>query len=233
MLLSPAVADIVERLGVAGEIVAVSSSIVEFPQATRVGTHINPCMECIAAVKPTLIIGTSRFSQQAADKLHAKLYKYEPSSIDNILSSIVDVGKLLGRAKKAGELVSELNKVLSDVAPLAKRATVLYEVRSNPLSLAGRETIMSDALSRAGLVNLFGNARTSAVSSEYVLATNPDYYIYQVGTMNAKPTLPTERKGWNRLKSQVWRVDETIFARANTNVIYEIARINKMLRDAQ
>ena len=69
VILAPAAADVVNRLGAADLVIGVTNSVAEFPQAARVGTHRGPEIEKIAALKPTLLITTAEFDPALAQRL--------------------------------------------------------------------------------------------------------------------------------------------------------------------
>ncbi len=232
VILAPAAADILLQLGCAESVVGVTDSIEEFPGTEKIGTHINPCVECIAALRPTLLITTDKFPADLTARLKAERYIYEPQDLQEILGAVDALGRRLGKTEKAGGLIdfySGIIKNLHPPRPLKTMPKVLYETRSDPLTLAGGNTIMQDALERAGFSFIRAENRTGQVSPEYVLRSRADFYIYQVGPMNMNPIPPKEREGWKKLKACVWKVDEKIFARPNTKIFAEVAKINIIL----
>jgi iron complex transport system substrate-binding protein len=232
VILAPAAADIVEQLGCSENVVGVTNSIEEFPGAERVGTHINPCIECIAVLRPSFLITSANFPAGLSERLKTEQYIYEPHDMQAILGAIDSLGKQLGSERKAGELITLYSGMAKNLIPPKNVKTmpkVLYETRSDPLTLAGGNTIMQDALERVGFNFILASARTGQTSAEFVLKSNADYYIYQVGPMNMNPIPPKERDGWKRLRACVWKVDEKVFARPNTKIFEEVVRLNKIL----
>jgi iron complex transport system substrate-binding protein len=226
VILAPAAVDIIYQLGLSESVVGVTAAVAEFPEAMRVGTHINPVLEKIAALRPTLIIATSRFSKENAARVKAELFIYEPKSLQDILKACAELADML--SVDAKPLIAELNGILTQVKPLTTPLTVLYEVRSNPLSLAKHDSFIKSMLEAAGMTYA-QKITASTISAEYLLTHQPDYYIYQEGPMNVNPTPPSKRSGWARLKSCVWRVDELDFARANTKSFQTVLELNQRL----
>ncbi len=56
IVLAPAAADILQKLGSSSQIVGKTKSVEEFPNALKVGSHIRPNLEIIMSLKPDLII---------------------------------------------------------------------------------------------------------------------------------------------------------------------------------
>ena len=229
VILAPAAADIVEKLGAGAEVVGKCDSIDEFPSARKVGTHINPSIEIIASLKPTVIISTARFTSEQAARTGAERWMYAPESIDAIPGEVLKLGKRLKREKEAAAIEKSIEEKLAAVTLPKSKTTALFEVRSNPLSLAGQNTVASSALVAAGMQNMFGLQRTSSVSPEFVLSSAPDYYIYQEGPMNLNPVPPLKRNGWERLDSCIIKLDEKVFSRPNTDIFDTVIKLNRIL----
>ena len=228
VILAPSAVDIVERLGAGESVVGVTNSVAEFPEAMRVGTHISPGLELIASLKPTLIIATSRFSPEAAARTGAALFIYEPKDLESIIAACEALGAKLGRKNEAKLLVLKLESILEEIMPVKNSPTVLYELRSNPLSVAKDNSIIKSMLETAGMRYTFsGNAGT--LSAEYLLVNQPDYYIYQEGPMNKNPVEPIKRPGWKNFRACTWKVNELEFARANTQIFERVRELNKLL----
>ena len=215
VILAPAAADIVAKLGLGGYVAGVTSNVTNFPQASTVGTHRNPGIENIAALEPSLIIAPSRFSEEIAARLDAVLFLYEPGSLPDILDAITQLAALTGTTAEGEALVARLGGAIPKRAK-GDRPTVVYEVRSTPLSLAAQGSFLANLLDSSGFHYAYKGA-SGEVSPEYLLEKTPDYYIYQIGPMNRKPVPPVERNGWSGLDTCVWKVDELAFARPNTD----------------
>ena len=228
VILAPAAADVVSRLGAADLVAGVTNSVVEFPAAARVGTHRGPEIEKIAALKPTLLITTAEFDPALAERLGAERFVYDPQTLDDIIAAMRALAARLGKEQEGAELGAHIAMLLGQLNPPAAQPTVLYEVRAEPLSVAGSRSIIQDLLEKAGFK--YAHAGTSGlISVEYLLAHQPDYYIYQVGPMNKNPVPPRERPGWEGLKSYVWKVDELEFARPNIRMFETLLELSKVL----
>ncbi|MCD8492298.1 MAG: hypothetical protein LRY51_10605 [Geovibrio sp.] len=76
----------------------------EFPDAVKVGTHIRPNAEIIRSLRPDLII-TGSADEYYADAVRAitgaSVYKYDPLSLEEILTAAAEIGELTGRRAEA------------------------------------------------------------------------------------------------------------------------------------
>ena len=216
VILAPAAADSVQKLGLDGAVVGVTSRVEEFPLAARVGTHRNPGIENIAALRPTLIIAPARFGGEG--RFGAQTIVYEPRSLQGILDALRQIGKATGKEAEAESLAASLAGAIPPGTASGKGnkgPTVLYETRSVPLAFAAQGSFLANLLGSAGFSYVFRGSGGEA-SAEMVIAEPPQFYIYQVGPMNKNPVPPKERAGWEQLGSCVWEVDELAFARPNT-----------------
>ncbi len=232
VILYAAASPIVKALGVPeAHVVGVTRTDHEFPQAVRVGSHLRPNLELIKALKPDFIIcGSKRaFPYEAARRFKARVFRYDPRSLEEILASIERLGHLLGREKEAKALAGKLSEKLRQVRPLPRRPGVVYEVMSVQLKVAGEKSIVSDIIWHAGGRNLVKVPKKHVqISPEKVLSLAPDFYIYQVGPMNRRPTPPKERPYFRALKSVVVKVDEKEFARPGLNAFDAVLELNKV-----
>jgi iron complex transport system substrate-binding protein len=228
VILAPAAADIVHKLGAGGSVVGVTDTVAEFALAARVGTHLNPGIETIAALRPDLIIAAPRFPPELAERIGAALFVYDPGTLEDILHVIKDLAIRIGRERQGEELVLALRNMLDGLRTPPGAPGVVYEVRANPLSVARRDSLVVDVLKRAGLRPALPET-SGMLSVEYLLVHQPDIYIYQIGPMNKNPLPPPDRPGWSTLGSCVWRVNEFEFSRANSRTFETVRQLNEIM----
>lgn len=230
VILAPSAADVLFRLGAAESVVGVTNSVTEFPVAEKVGTHLNPGVEKVASLKPTLIIGSSRFDPALAQRMGAEFFLYEPKTLEEIIEAVRVLGQKIEQEEAGHALAASLETTLKTLRVPQKQLTVLYETRSTPLAIAKDKTIIKNLLEQAGMRYAYPHS-TGMISAEYLLAHQPDVYMYQQGPMNKNPVPPLERSGWARLESCIWKVNEFEFARANTQLFTTVVELNAILND--
>lgn len=217
-----------ERLGAGESVVGVTNSVSGFPAAATVGTHLNPGVETIASLKPSLIIATSRFNPELAERMGAALFVYEPNTLDEIVNDVRLLAVSIGKTEQGHMLADELQAVLDGLVQPSHSPTVLYETRSTPLAIAKDNSIIKDLLERAGMRYAYPKS-TGTLSAEYLMANQPEYYIYQDGPMNRNPVPPAERLGWEGFRACSWKVNEFDFARPNTQLLETVRRLNDVI----
>jgi iron complex transport system substrate-binding protein len=217
LLYPPAAGSIFIALGEVDKVVGVTRSNTDFPKALQVGSHIKPNLELMKGLQPDLLVISSNrfFSDQMAAQLGAKVVRYDPTCLDEILSAINELGYLLGKPQQAEALVARLQAVRAQIKPLKQTPKVVFEVTESPLMVAGQSSIVSAMVTAAGgeLIGPEGR-KIAKFNLESILMAQPDYYLYQVGPMNQTPTAPNQRPTYNLLKSHVIQVDQLEYSRA-------------------
>jgi iron complex transport system substrate-binding protein len=236
VVLYAAASPVVKELGAGEKVVGVTRTDRAFMNATRVGSHLRPNIELLKVLKPDLIVAGSRraFPESFSRELGVDVFYFDPRTLDEILMKIRKLGRILERPKKAEELIRRLDWKLEEVEPLSKRPTVMYEISARPLKVAGRRSIITSIIERAGGLNpVKVNKKHVLISPEKVLKTAPDLYIYQVGPMNKNPESPEKREYFHALKSRVVKVDEYEFARPGLNAFDAVLELNRILKEVE
>lgn len=234
VILSPAAADIFYKLGADTKVVGVTKNVEEFPNAVKVGTHIRPNAELIRSLRPDLII-TGSADSYYADSIKvitgAKVFKYDPLTLDEILSATVEIGKVISKEAEAEELIQALKTKLDEVKPLSTKPSVVYEVSQLPYTVAGKGNITTAIINAAGgYTPVESNDKLVKLSVEKVVAEKPDFYLWQTGPMNRNPVPPAQRPEFKRLEAEWIQVDEKKYSRANTVTFDAIIELNRILK---
>ncbi len=235
VLYAPA-SSVIKALGAGDRVVGRTRTDNFFPEAVNVGSHLRPNIELIKALRPDLIVAGSKraFPEEMKERFNAKIYRYDPRTIDDLFQSIIDLGRLLGKAPEAEALVRELRQRLRTVRPLRTTPGVLYEISQSPLRLAGQKSIVTAIIEAAGGRNILNVKRKHVlVSPEEVIRLRPDLYIYQEGPMNRSPVSPLLRPYFRPLRAEVIKVSEVEFARPGLNVIDAILKLNRIFKEME
>jgi iron complex transport system substrate-binding protein len=236
VVLAPAAADIIEKLGAAELVVGKTRSVEEFPQAQKVGSHVRPNLELITALDPDLLIISSNrfFSKEMAAKVDAQLFHYSPNSLEEILAQTRKLATIIDRGEQALTLIEQQRRTLQKVQPLKAAPKVIYEITEAPLTIAGSSNILADIIETAGGQFVSGGKRKLLrFNPEAVLALQPDIYIWQIGPMNQSPTPPAQRGQYRRLKADFLQVDQLQYSRANTRSFDNVLFLNQYFRERQ
>jgi len=234
VVLAPAAGDILKKLDVADRVVGVTKHMRGFKNAKKVGSHIRPNIEIISSLKPDLIIISSVrfFNKNLQNHIKAKIYKYNPYTLSQILSAIQQMGKMFNKEKRADELIVKLKAELKRVKKLKRKPKVVFEIMQIPYIVAGKRNIINDIIEKAGGINIVNvNKKHVRYSYEKVLAAKPEIYLYQVGPMNKNPVPPQKREYLKDLKAKFIKIDERSFSRPNTKSFDNVLKLNKIFME--
>lgn len=171
-------------------------------------------VEDILAMEPDLILAGEIFAEDAIQELRdlglTIYWQKNPADFEGLYKNISDIAVLTGTEDIADELiismtdrVSELDEKLSsvDYIPL-----VFYELDAsdpaNPYT-PGAGTFISFIISRAKGLNLGDSLEGSwvQVSSEELLAQNPDIILLADALYGITAEMVAERAGWSEIKA--------------------------------
>lgn len=234
VLLAPAAADILAKLGCEEKIAGKTKSVEEFPDALNVGSHIRPNLELIMSLSPDMIIIPSNrfFTEEMVKEANVPVVQYNPSTLEGILAGIAELGRVMERNSEAEKLIKELRGKLDGVQMPEKVPSVVFEVMQLPYTVAGEGNIVADIIAKAGGKFITDSSKKMVrFSMEKVVELNPDIYIYQTGPMNKSPEPPEERAVFKSMKAQYLNVDEREYSRANSSSFDKVLELNSYFND--
>jgi iron complex transport system substrate-binding protein len=225
-----AFAEMLFEVGAGGQVIARTQADQFPPAVTRlpaVGTHMRPNVEMIIGLKPDLVVqsGTRLDASPEMERVRQAgipVAVFAPSDFQGIFSTMERLGVLAGCPAQAGAAVEALRERLARarnrVSTQGERKRVFFEVRSEPLTAAGRGSIVQQILSAAGAENVVkGDRSLVQYSLEQLLLDDPDVYLVQRGPMSRNPVPPRQRPHFERLRAiregKILMVDEFIFSR--------------------
>jgi iron complex transport system substrate-binding protein len=227
----------------AGSSIAARTQADQFPPEIvtlpSIGTHMRPNLELVIGLKPDLVIqsGSRREDALNLDSLRRAgipVAVFAPKSFEEIFSTMQRLGVLSGREEEAktavSSLQSRLDAVTKQLEGAGKRQSAFFEVRGEPLTGAGRASIVHRILERVGALNVVDQEKAVVqYNFETLLLKDPDVYIIQEGPMNRKPLDPGERPHFARLKSvregRVIFVDEMLFSRPGPRCVDAVEQL--------
>ncbi len=194
--LVPSVTETIYLLGAEDQLVGVSDIDSSFGKVV-VGSMIKPDYEKLLSVKPTLVILTmpmQRKVKEELDKMGIRTMEVNPESIDQIFESLIRMGRITGRERRAEFVVDSLKRELEKVLSGKKyHYNTFVELWLDPIYTAGDSTFINDMISRIGLQNVFSDrAGYFQVQQEEVISKNPQLII--ISHEKVKP--PQVREFW-------------------------------------
>jgi iron complex transport system substrate-binding protein len=231
--------EILSALGVANRVVACTQGDDTIKGIPLVGTHLQPNVEMILALKPDLVVqGGVAKGIPALKRLEAAqvpVAMFAPNDFAGLFNTITRLGTLTGQTEAAAALKRSMEARLAEVARRVAgrpRPRVFFEVRELNLLAAGRGSLVNDIITRAGGENLVTSPQKLAFFSlEALIQANPEVYIIQKGPMNRSPDNIYTRPYFQELKAvkahRVLVVSESLYSRPgprSAEAVEELAR---------
>lgn len=208
-----------------------------------VGTHMRPNVEMILGLKPDLVIQSASRREETGEMERLReagipVAVFAPRSFEDIFSTMERLGVLTGKEdiarSKVLELKARLAKVTARLSGFQKRVRVFFEVRGEPLTGAGKGSIVESILQASGAENALQNEKAMVqFNFESLLLADPDVYIVQQGPMNRNPMDPRKRAHFDRLRSvrdgKILFVDELLFSRPGPRCVDAVEQLASQL----
>jgi len=206
--LAPNITETLFALGLAKEIVGVTV-FSDYPESAmskpKVGSFINISLEKVVSLSPDLIIGTAdgnkKETVEQLGEMGFPVYVTNPCSLKEIFETILNIGRITGRGKRAKEVVCDLQQRINAVVSLTKnlkRPGVFFQIGINPVVTVGWNTLQNKLIELAGGLNVTGDVmiKYPRCSIEEVIVRKPDIII--VSSMKRGEYFPRVRDGWRK-----------------------------------
>jgi iron complex transport system substrate-binding protein len=241
-----AFAEMLFAMGAGTEVVARTQADQYPPEIVKlpsVGTHMRPNVEMIIGLKPDLVVQSGSRWAAAGDMSRLKdagihVAVFSPNTFEEVFSTMGRLAILVGRSDQGQEVVAALRKRLTVVRErlqnVKERQRVFFEVRPEPLTAAGRGSIVQEIITAAGAENAIKSEKAIVqYSLEALLVAGPDVYIVQRGPMSHNPLAPQKRPHFDQLssvrKGKVIYVDEYLFSRPGPRCVEAVEQLAKDL----
>ncbi len=233
--------EVLAALGLAPRVVARTQGDDCLKDIPTVGTHLQPNVEMILALRPDLVVqGGVPKGLPALKRLEAEgiqVAMFAPRDFGGLFSVIQRLGVLTGQSQAAATLVRAMQEKLIEVARrVAGRnpPRVFYEVRYHNLLAAGRGSIVHDIITRAGGENILESPqKLTAFSLEALIQADPEVYIIQQGPMNRSPEDIYARPYFQEMRAvkqgRVLVVEESLFSRPGPRSAEAVEQLARFL----
>lgn len=221
----------------------------DYPAEARsiptIGSNSQVDMERVMALKPDLIVvwdsGTTARQAQQLATLGVPIFRSEPRRFEQVATSILRFGELLGTTAVAGQAAASFR---AEVARLAKRygsqpvVPVFYQVWDRPLYTLNGNQITSDAIRTCGGRNVFAGLQAVApeVSVEAVIAQDPEAVIGDVphGGQDAGIAIWKQYKGMTAVRrGNLFTVNGELLTRPGPRTVQGAAELCEKLELAR
>jgi iron complex transport system substrate-binding protein len=233
--------EVLAALGLAPRVVARTQGDDCLKDIPTVGTHLQPNVEMILALRPDLVVqGGVPKGLPALKKLEAEgipVAMFAPRDFPGLFSVIQRLGVLTGQSQAATTLVRNMHEKLTEVARRVagqKPPRVFYEVRYHNLLAAGQGSLVNDIITRAGGQNILKSPqKLVAFSLEALVQADPEVYIIQQGPMNRSPEDIYARPYFQEMRAvkqgRVLVVEESLFSRPGPRSAEAVEQLARFL----
>ncbi|HEU0252534.1 MAG TPA: cobalamin-binding protein [Pyrinomonadaceae bacterium] len=191
--LAPNLTEIVFAVG-GGDRLVGRTSYCDYPAAAKnvaeVGDTLHPSLERIVALKPQVVLVSTAsqlevFTQQLQNQKIA-VFVTDPKDLEGVFRSIDQIGRMLGQAEQATQLVQRLRErtaVVEQSVKNQKPVRVFFQLSAKPLYTAGHDAFATDLMRRAGADSVTADVPGAwpKYSDESALASKPEAIILPTG----------------------------------------------------
>lgn len=217
--LAPSVTEMLFAIGAGAQVVGVTQ-FCDYPpeaaQKAKVG-YANPNLESLVALQPDLIVAPQEFLKPdligKLDQLKIPVFVLSARTIEDVVSHIQTLGRMLDRTTEATALGMDLRQQLARITSRTQSVPpvrVLYVLNSEPLITVGPGSFIDQLIGLAGGINIAAKSATAypRLSMEVVLQENPDILVFPIG----------EAEGISESEQQAWRKWATLNAVKRNNL---------------
>ena len=225
--LAPSVTETLFALGFGNRVVGVTTYC-DYPAEARklpkIGGFMNPSLEAVAAKRPDFV--------REMERLGLKVTLISLASVNDILSSIKSIARLLGSPEAGEKLVDKITLQFDEIkkrVASAPRRTTLLAVGLRPLVVVGGKNFINELIFFAGGENIAGNADQPWLNlpDEYVVAKAPQVII-EAGMGSERGD---SAKHWGDLKSIPAVREHRVYAYQSDKILRPGPRIGEGLEE--
>ncbi len=203
-------------------------------------------LEKIVSLEPDLVVAAQIISPDQVQNMRdvglTVFWQANPADFPGLYENLRQLAQLVGQEEEAEDLISALQErvagVEEKVADVEETPLVFYELDatdpSNPYT-AGKGTFISYVIDKAGGENL-GDAMEGSyvqISSEEIIARDPDYIILGDAAYGITPQAVAERPGWEQLtavkEGRVLPIDDDLISLPGPRLVQGLEEMAKMI----
>lgn len=197
----PSQTQFLNALGLEEEVVGITKFCLHpnkwFRNKPRVGGTKTISIDKVSDLNPDLIIGNKEENQKENIEALREIAPVWMSDIFNLkdaLEMMQKIGDLVGREKKANEIIQKVKIQFGQLRPATLKKKVLYVIWNNPIMVVGKNTFVDDMLQKCGWENCIDEVRYPEIKPENDLS--PDLIL-----LSSEP-FPFKEKHLNEFKTR-------------------------------
>lgn len=199
-------------------------------------------VEAIVGLEPDLVACSDLVPKQQLDMIANQSIPYfifATRTMEDVFKDIRLAGVLTGHMSEAEEVATELEarvKAVTDLtlAPGVSKPDVYIEYY--PLWTYGPGSFGDNMIALAGAVNIAHDAANEypELTSEFIIASDPDIIIYTVGVMTTtNATEISGREGWDQItavaEGEIYSIDDNLMSRYGPRIVEGLEELAKLI----
>jgi iron complex transport system substrate-binding protein len=156
-----------------------------------------------------------------------------PNNLEDIYKSISKIGEIFGNNENAREVLVNLQKRVGEIEAKTKTAQetkVFLQISKEPLFTIGKESFLTESITRAGGVSVTGDVATGypKISKETASALNPEVIILSDSEDNHEPNAVFENSPAVK-NGRVFKINADILSRPAPRIVDALEQMAKAL----
>lgn len=237
--LIPSITESLFYIGAGSQIVGVTKYC-NFPEAAkklpRIG-DLNLNYEKIVSLNPDLIIGDPVLISKSFDKLRSlnlKVLALRTQKIQEILTTLNDLGQITGHPKEAAEVTANMKKAIDEIISRTSgvdHPRVFLEVWDQPLMTVGADAFLGELITLAGGENIARDITRAwaQISEEVVIQKNPEIVLLLTG----KKDIYMKRPEWKNVAAiqagRVYQLDRDLYSQPSPRLVEALTHLTQLL----
>lgn len=246
VITSPEIAEIVCLLEGAENIVGITAEC-NYPEYLQqkeiIGNFGKVNFEKIIQLDPTVVFTAGLEQNSLAAELNKLGYKAErihSKSVDEMLDSILRIGKIIDQSDRSQFVVDSLKFELQNIKNYPVSPKVFMEIYGDPIMSASEGSFVGQLVALSGGINIFKELPRdySRIDPELVIKANPEIIIITYPGISAIDV--KNRKGWEVIAAvqndRIYSIDEVnpdLILRASPRIILGIKELQKVFHEAK
>ena len=238
---APNLTEIVCKLGAFDKLVG-RTDYCDYPSEVStvesIGTLYEPNVEKIISLEPELVIASTHFQRETAEKLNEAgipvLVLILEDEVSDVYTMIDTLGKALNRTEEAKATVEDMKNEIAKVEEAIKGEepkTVYYVVgygEGGDFTATG-DTFVNQMLTMAGGKNIAADATGWSYSLEKLLENDPEYIIVGKGEKEAFVNTATYQELTAVKEDKVYEIDRNLIDREGYRNAEGISKLAKIM----
>ncbi len=171
-------------------VVGVPATTYELPKRysnlPKIGNPMNPSIESVKALRPTLFITSASLKNSLQSVLSQNKIPtifLELNTMDQLKTTILSLGKLLGKSQKANELYNEIvrreKEVLRGISGKERPKVLIIFGAPGNFMIATEASYVGSMAKKLGAINVVHNSSQAYIplNMELIISTQPDYIL--------------------------------------------------------